>query len=80
MREREYVSDAGDPHQFKVLIWTSVHVGMRIKHDRMSAVSSLMCYACAFRASQRNNFVSVAVQGVQMGYLSQKTDNYKREE
>jgi hypothetical protein len=39
-----------------------------------------MCYASAFRASQRDNFASVAVQGVQMGYLSQKTDNYKREE
>jgi hypothetical protein len=53
---------------------------MRVKHERMSAVLSLMCYARAFRAIQRYNFVSVAVQGVQMGYLSQKTDNYKREE
>jgi hypothetical protein len=45
VREREYVSDAGDPHQFKVLIRTSVHVGMRVKHERMSAVLSLICYA-----------------------------------
>jgi hypothetical protein len=53
---------------------------MRIKHECMSAVLSLMCYARAFRASQRDNFASVAVPGVQTGYLSQKTDNYKREE
>jgi hypothetical protein len=53
---------------------------MRVKHECMSAVLSFMCYASTFRESQRYNFVSVAVQGVQMGYLSQKTDNYKREE
>jgi hypothetical protein len=53
---------------------------MCIKHECMSALLSLMYYARAFRASQRNNFASAAVLGVQTDYLSQKTDNYKREE
>jgi hypothetical protein len=34
---------------------------MRIKHECMSALLSLMCYARAFRASQRDNFAIVAV-------------------
>src|SRR5674476_1122431 len=61
--EREHIRHAGNAHQFKVLKRTSIHVGMRIKHDCTKAVLDLMYCADAF-ASLVISLTNVAVRGV----------------